>query len=72
MSDVKFEVDGEKLLIKEINSKKDFESFYKNIKIKKVYFYQKSWFWTSNGFASILIIFGFLFFNTNGLSLIHI
>ena len=61
MTDLKFDIDGKKLSSEEINEKKDFEAFYKSFKIKNKSFYQKSWFWTSTGFASLAISYMLMF-----------
>ena len=55
MTDLKFDIDGIKLSSEEINTKKDFDSFYKGFQIKSKSFYKKKWFWASTGFASIAI-----------------
>jgi len=55
MTNLKFDIDGKKISSQDINSKKDFEGFYKCFQIKNKSFYQKNWFWSSIGFASIAI-----------------
>lgn len=55
MTDFKFDINGKKLSSEEINSKKDFETFYKRFQVKSKSFHQKSWFWASAGFASVAI-----------------
>lgn len=57
MTDYKFDIDGKKLSSEEINAKKDFDSFHKGLKAKSKAFYQKGWFWTSTGLASVIISF---------------
>lgn len=65
MADLKFDIDGKKLSSKDINAKKDFESFLKKVEEKGNYFNQKSWFWTTIGLASFTILTMLLFNNHN-------
>ena len=55
MTDYKFDIDGKKLSSKEINAKKDFDSFYKGVQAKGKAFYQKGWFWASTGLATVVL-----------------
>ncbi len=55
MTDYKFDIDGKKLSSKDIQAKKDFDSFLQGIQVQGKAFYQKSWFWTSTGLASAAV-----------------
>lgn len=65
MTDYKFDIDGKKLSYKDIQAKKDFDSFYKGVQAKGKAFYQKSWFWASTGLASLAVIAVFMFGDSN-------
>lgn len=65
MTDYKFDIDGKKISSKDIQAKKDFDSFYKGVQAKGKAFYQKNWFWASTGLSALVIASFFLFGNSN-------
>lgn len=65
MIDLKFDIDGKKMSSKNINAKKNFESFHKKIQTKSRYLDQKRWFWMTTGISSLTLLTAIIFGNYN-------